>query len=73
MSACLTMHMLFIVVQIFSVILINCGGIVELADFLTITEQMSVYVFDSHRPYHLANVDPENTQVRWAGCTGSCD
>jgi hypothetical protein len=44
--------------------MINCGGIVDLGGFLKLGNHMSVYVFDSHRPYHLANVDPDNVQVR---------
>lgn len=50
-----------------SIVLIGCGGIVDLAEFLDLDEQrdeLSVYVIDSHRPYALENVRDTNTRVR---------
>jgi cell division control protein 45 len=46
-----------------SVVLINCGGIVDMADFFDLPEAATAYVVDSHRPYHLANVDADNTKI----------
>jgi hypothetical protein len=43
--------------------MINCGAIVDLVNFLTLSETMVVYVFDSHRPFHLRNVRDRNQQV----------
>ena len=43
--------------QFTSVFLINCGGTVPLADVLPSAPESAVlYVIDSHRPYHPANV-----------------
>lgn len=49
-----------------TVVLLNCGGIVDLASFLELdaVPSVAVYVVDSHRPYNLANVREENEQVR---------
>jgi cell division control protein 45 len=49
--------------EIRSLILINCGGIVDLLDFFSLPPHTNVYVLDSHRPYHLANVRLANEQV----------
>eukprot|EP00457_Paulinella_chromatophora_P004477 gb/GEZN01004489.1/.p1 GENE.gb/GEZN01004489.1/~~gb/GEZN01004489.1/.p1 ORF type:complete len:584 (-),score=68.31 gb/GEZN01004489.1/:81-1832(-) len=50
--------------QLRSIIMLNCGGIVNLQQFLTLTDDMCVYVIDSHRPYHLDNVRQSNEQIR---------
>eukprot|EP00808_Paulinella_micropora_P021793 g56480.t1 len=50
--------------QFKSIIMLNCGGIVDLREFLSLTDEMSVYVIDSHRPYHLSNVRQDNEQIR---------
>ncbi|GAB5358371.1 hypothetical protein AAMO2058_000451800 [Amorphochlora amoebiformis] len=47
-----------------SVVMINCGGTVDLQDFLQLNENVSVYVLDSHRPYNLNNVRETNLQIR---------
>ncbi|KAJ3211251.1 hypothetical protein HDU67_004647 [Dinochytrium kinnereticum] len=39
-----------------SLILLNCGGILDLESFFPLTDQMSVYVVDSHRPINLRNL-----------------
>ncbi len=41
--------------QLRSIVLLNCGALVNLSDFLTISDKMKVYVFDSHRPINLDN------------------
>jgi len=43
--------------------MIDCGGLVDLGEFLTLGEQMTVYLFDSHRPIKLPNLDSQNQQV----------
>lgn len=52
--------------EIRSLVLINCGGIVNLNEFLKLEDKpgLTVYVIDSHRPYHLSNVRAENEKVR---------
>lgn len=47
-----------------SVIMINCGGSVDLKEFFSLDESVSIYVLDSHRPYHLHNVRESNHQIR---------
>lgn len=37
-------------------ILINCGAMLDLSQCLSIHSELTVYVFDSHRPVHLSNV-----------------
>jgi len=39
-----------------SVVLINCGGTIDLAEFFSLNENTTIYVFDSHRPTHLNNL-----------------
>ena len=39
-----------------SLILLNCGGCVDLVSFLPLPEEVTVYVFDAHRPHNLMNV-----------------
>lgn len=36
--------------------LINCGGVVDLNEWLSFDSDMMVYVMDRHRPFHLMNV-----------------
>lgn len=45
-----------IVFQIRSVVLIDCGATVDLAELLSVAPQMMIYLVDSHRPVHLNNV-----------------
>jgi cell division control protein 45 len=49
--------------QIASIIMINCGGTVDLMEFLAPPPEVTVYVIDCHRPYHLENVREHNSQV----------
>lgn len=46
----------FIKMQIKSIIMINCGGGVNLQDYFTLEEGVIVYVIDSHRPYSAKNI-----------------
>jgi len=39
-----------------SIVFINCGGAVDLTEFLSLSAHMTVYVMDSHRPIHLSNL-----------------
>ena len=39
-----------------SIILLNVGGVVNLLDFLSLTDKMCCYVLDSHRPINLYNL-----------------
>lgn len=41
-------------------ILINCGAMLDLSQCLSIHPELTVYVFDSHRPVHLSNVFADN-------------
>ena len=43
--------------------MINCGGTVDLKEFFNLDQSVSIYVLDSHRPYHLNNVRDTNEQV----------
>jgi cell division control protein 45 len=43
--------------------MINCGGTVNLTEFLELPRNVQVHVMDSHRPYHLRNVAEQNSQV----------
>ena len=36
--------------------MINCGGLVNVQDFLTLSPSMHVYIMDSHRPINLQNI-----------------
>ncbi len=51
--------------QIKSVIFIDCGATVDLAELLSVSPEMLIYLLDSHRPYSLYNVF-NNSQVRAA-------
>ncbi|TDH70262.1 hypothetical protein CCR75_001639 [Bremia lactucae] len=46
-----------------SVILLNCGAIVDVAKLLALPRHVKCYVFDSHRPIHLANLYDEHQQI----------
>ncbi|KAL0081475.1 DNA replication pre-initiation complex subunit Cdc45 [Phycomyces blakesleeanus] len=45
-----------------SIVMINCGGSVELSHFFKDTPGVKIYVFDSHRPFNLDNLT--NTDKR---------
>lgn len=38
------------------VVLINCGGCIDLVDVLQATEDVIFYICDSHRPYDICNI-----------------
>lgn len=42
--------------------MIGCGGIVDLSEYLSLSHDVSVWVFDNNRPYNLRNVFT-NSQV----------
>ncbi|RHY51166.1 hypothetical protein DYB34_002769, partial [Aphanomyces astaci] len=49
--------------EIRSIFLINCGAMIDVYSTLKLTDQ-KVYVIDSHRPLHLANVYDRHGTVR---------
>ncbi|KAG0046598.1 hypothetical protein BGZ83_008231 [Gryganskiella cystojenkinii] len=38
-----------------SVVMLNCGGIFNLEDYIELSEEVTIYVLDSHRPVNLRN------------------
>lgn len=36
--------------------LLNCGGVVDIQEHLTVQEETQVYILDSHRPLSLHNI-----------------
>lgn len=38
------------------IVLINCGGSIDLVDVLQATEDVTFYICDSHRPYDVCNI-----------------
>ncbi|KUF80487.1 Cell division control protein 45 [Phytophthora nicotianae] len=46
-----------------SVIMLNCGAIVDVAKLLALPTHVKCYVLDSHRPIHLANIYDEHQQI----------
>ncbi|XP_043253620.1 cell division control protein 45 homolog [Colletes gigas] len=52
--------------EIKNVILINCGGTLDLVELLQPAESVIFYILDSHRPYDLCNIYSES-QVRILG------
>ncbi|KAF4034272.1 CDC45-like protein [Phytophthora infestans] len=46
-----------------SVIMLNCGAIVDVAKLLALPSYVKCYVLDSHRPIHLANIYDEHQQI----------
>lgn len=47
-----------------SIVMINCGGNYDLTTALgTLESRVTIYILDSHRPYHLANVDSEQIKL----------
>ena len=42
--------------------MLGCGGIVDLSEYLSLSHEVSVWVFDNNRPYNLRNIFT-NTQV----------
>jgi cell division control protein 45 len=58
-----------------SLVLINCGGAVDLLKFFNLgaESQITVYVADSHRPYHLNNVHDDSGHVYLLGAEDDDD
>lgn len=48
--------LLIIFMQIRTIIMLGCGGIVDLSEFISVSEEINIYVFDNHRPYNLNNI-----------------
>uniref|UniRef100_A0AAV1UM09 Cell division control protein 45 n=1 Tax=Peronospora matthiolae TaxID=2874970 RepID=A0AAV1UM09_9STRA len=46
-----------------SVIMLNCGAIVDVAKLLALPPHIKCYVLDSHRPIHLANIYDTDEQI----------
>uniref|UniRef100_K3X452 CDC45-like protein n=1 Tax=Globisporangium ultimum (strain ATCC 200006 / CBS 805.95 / DAOM BR144) TaxID=431595 RepID=K3X452_GLOUD len=46
-----------------SVVMINCGAIVNVMELLVLPAHMKCYIFDSHRPIHLANIYDPSQQI----------
>ncbi|UIZ25526.1 hypothetical protein KXD40_006437 [Peronospora effusa] len=46
-----------------SVIMLNCGAIVDVMKLLALPAHVKCYVLDSHRPIHLANIYDEHQQI----------
>lgn len=42
--------------------MLGCGGIVDLSEYLSLSNDFSVWVFDNSRPYNLRNIFT-NSQV----------
>lgn len=38
------------------IVLINCGGTVDVVDLLQASEDVTFYICDSHRPYDVCNI-----------------
>jgi len=50
--------------EIRNIIMLNCGSLVDLEEFLHLGEETVVTVIDSHRPYNLSNIKAENDRVQ---------
>ena len=46
-----------------SVIFINCGSTIDLNEIITIHENLTCYIFDSHRPINIQNINDKNIVV----------
>ncbi|KAG0006620.1 hypothetical protein BGZ65_005965 [Modicella reniformis] len=38
-----------------SIVMLNCGGLFNLEDYIEMTEEVTIYILDSHRPVNLRN------------------
>ncbi|XP_065085250.1 cell division control protein 45 homolog [Ochlerotatus camptorhynchus] len=54
------------------VLLINCGGCIDIVDVLQPVEDVTFFICDSHRPYHICNVYSD-AQVQIIGELGHDD
>ncbi|XP_018008865.1 cell division control protein 45 homolog [Hyalella azteca] len=52
--------------QISSIILINCGGTLDLVEFLELPPHIKVFLADTHRPLHVCNIYSDD-QIRILG------
>jgi cell division control protein 45 len=53
-----------LLIQLYTVILLNVGGMVQLSEYIDIDAETKVYILDSHRPLNLHNAfGPQNNQV----------
>ena len=50
--------------QLSGVIMLNCGGTIDLSGNLSLQPGMKCFVIDSHRPLHLGNIR-SGDQVGW--------
>lgn len=41
-------------------ILLNCGALIDLSQYLTPQDYVTIYVIDSHRPWNLDNAFSDN-------------
>ena len=41
--------------QIRSILMLNCGGLFNLEEYIELSEDITIYVLDSHRPVNLRN------------------
>ena len=48
------------------VILINCGGCIDIVELLEPDERITFFILDSHRPYDVANIYSEG-QIKILG------
>lgn len=46
-----------------SIVMINCGAIVNVTQLLQLPQHAKCYIFDSHRPVHLANIYDSHQQI----------
>lgn len=52
--------------QVSYVVLINCGGGIDIVELLEPDERITFFVLDSHRPYDVANIYSEG-QIKILG------
>uniref|UniRef100_A0A2P2I587 Cell division control protein 45 homolog n=1 Tax=Hirondellea gigas TaxID=1518452 RepID=A0A2P2I587_9CRUS len=50
--------------QVGCIILLNCGGALDLVEFLELPDNMTVFVADTHRPLHVCNIYSEHQKLR---------
>ncbi|TMW69627.1 hypothetical protein Poli38472_001783 [Pythium oligandrum] len=46
-----------------SIVMLNCGAIVNVTQLLALPSSVKCYIFDSHRPIHLANIYDTTQQI----------
>ncbi|CAG7837238.1 unnamed protein product [Allacma fusca] len=50
--------------QVKNIILVNCGGTIDVLALLDNPENVIIYIIDSHRPTHILNIYDDSQQVR---------